>query len=67
MVMGREQRLVTTVVINRQRYLEGRCHAGVQLNVTASASPQGKPTVKDQPDVCRAAALWNNLDVPDAA
>ena len=62
-VIGREQRLVTTVVINRQRYLEGRYHAGGRLNVTASASPQGKPTVKEQPDVCRTAALWNNLIV----
>ena len=62
-VIGREQRLVTTVVINRQRYLEGRYYVGGQLKVTASASPQRKPTVKDQPDVCRTAALWNNLIV----
>ena len=30
-VIGREQRLVTTVVINRQRYLEGRYHAGATV------------------------------------
>ncbi len=38
-VIGHEQRLVTTVVIKRQRYLEGRYYVGGQLTNNASARP----------------------------